>query len=101
MSSERATNEKRPSSSRVKESPVNMECKAVHIIELSDKPWGGTIIIGEVILFHVRDSIIDKDVFIDPDKLNPIARMGGPSYSTIKDRFDMVRPVIDNPLIQR
>jgi len=78
----------------VKESPVSMECKAVHIIELSDKPWGGTIIIGEVVLFHVRDSIIDKDLFIDPDKLDPIARMGGPSYSTIKDRFDMIRPVL-------
>ena len=79
----------------VKESPVSMECKAVQIIELSDKPWGGTIIIGEVLLFHVRDSIIDKDMFIDPDKLNPIARMGGPSYSTIKDRFDMIRPVLN------
>ena len=79
---------------RVQESPVSMECKAVQIIQLSDKPWGGTIIIGEVLLFHVRDSIIDKDMFIDPDKLNPIARMGGPSYSTVKDRFDMIRPVL-------
>ena len=78
----------------VKESPVSMECKVTEILELSSKPWGGTIIIGEVILFHVRDSIIDKDMFIDPDKLNPVARMGGPSYSTIKDRFDMIRPVI-------
>jgi flavin reductase (DIM6/NTAB) family NADH-FMN oxidoreductase RutF len=78
----------------VKESPVSMECKVHHIIEVSDKPWGGTVIIGEVLLFHVRDNIIDKDMFIDPDKLDPVARMGGPSYSTIKDRFDMIRPVI-------
>ena len=79
---------------RVLESPVNMECIVHHIIEVSDKPWGGTVVIGEVIRFHVRDSIIDKDMFIDPDKLNPVARMGGPSYSRIKDRFDMIRPVI-------
>ena len=83
---------------RVLESPVNMECKVVHIIEVSNKPWGGTVIIGEVIRFHVRDSIIDKDMFIDPDKLDPIARMGGPSYSTIHDRFDMVRPVYQPPV---
>jgi flavin reductase (DIM6/NTAB) family NADH-FMN oxidoreductase RutF len=79
---------------RVLESPVNMECIVHHIIEVSDKPWGGTVVIGEVVRFHVRDSIIDKDMFIDPDKLNPVARMGGPSYSRIKDRFDMIRPVI-------
>ena len=76
------------------ESPVNMECKVQQIIEVSNKPWGGTVVIGEVIRFHVRDSIISPDYFIDPDKLNPIARMGGPSYSRIKDRFDMIRPVV-------
>ena len=79
---------------RVFESPVNMECIVHHIIEVSEKPWGGTVVIGEVVRFHVRDSIIDKDMFIDPDKLNPVARMGGPSYSRITDRFDMIRPVI-------
>jgi flavin reductase (DIM6/NTAB) family NADH-FMN oxidoreductase RutF len=80
---------------RVLESPVNMECKVHQIIEVSSKPWGGSLVLGEVVRFHVRDSIIDKDLFIDPDKLDPIARMGGPSYSTIHDRFDMIRPVIN------
>jgi len=80
---------------RVLESPVNMECKVHQIINVSSKPWGGHLILGEVVRFHVRDSIIDKNMFIDPDKLDPVARMGGPSYSTIKDRFDMVRPMID------
>ena len=79
---------------RVLESPVNMECSVHDIIEVSDKPMGGSIVIGEVIRFHVRDSIIDKDMFIDPDKLKPVARLGGPSYSRIRDRFDMLRPVV-------
>jgi flavin reductase (DIM6/NTAB) family NADH-FMN oxidoreductase RutF len=79
---------------RVLESPVNMECKVHDIIELSCKPMGGSIVIGEVIRFHVRDSIIDKDMFIDPGKLKPVARLGGPSYSRIRDRFDMMRPVV-------
>lgn len=79
---------------RVLESPVNMECVVHHIIEVSDKPRGGTVVIGEVIRFHVRDNVMNKDMFIDPDKLNPVARLGGPSYSRIKDRFDMIRPVI-------
>ena len=28
----------------------------------------------------------------DPDKLHPIGRMGGPTYTRTTDRFDMVRP---------
>jgi flavin reductase (DIM6/NTAB) family NADH-FMN oxidoreductase RutF len=79
---------------RVLESPVNMECRVHDIIEVSSKPMGATIVIGEVIRFHVRDSIIDKDMLIDPDKLKPVARLGGPSYSRIRDRFDMLRPVV-------
>jgi flavin reductase (DIM6/NTAB) family NADH-FMN oxidoreductase RutF len=79
---------------RVLESPVNMECKVHGIIELSDKPRGGAIVIGEVIRLHVRDNIIDKDMFIDPVMLNPIARLGGPSYTRLGDPFDMIRPVV-------
>ena len=79
---------------RVLESPVNMECRVHDIVEVSSKPMGGSIVIGEVIRFHLRDSIIDKDMFIDPDKLKPVARLGGPSYSRIRDRFDMIRPVV-------
>jgi flavin reductase (DIM6/NTAB) family NADH-FMN oxidoreductase RutF len=81
---------------RVAESPVNMECKVRQIIELSDKPWGGHLILGEVLLFHVYDEIIVDSVnyFIDPDKLSAIGRMGGPQYSKIHDRIEMVRPVI-------
>ena len=79
---------------RVLESPVNMECRVHDIIEVSSKPMGGSIVVGEVVRFHVRDSIIDKDMLIDPDKLKPVARLGGPSYSRIRDHFDMLRPVV-------
>jgi len=79
---------------RVLESPVNMECRVHDIFEVSAKPMGGSIVIGEVIRFHVRDSIIDKDMVIDPNKLKPVARLGGPSYSRIRDCFDMIRPVV-------
>lgn len=81
---------------RVAESPVSMECKVTQIIELSNKPWGGHLVIGEVLLFHVKDDlIVDKvNYFIDPDKLAAIGRMGGPQYSKIHDRIEMIRPVV-------
>lgn len=80
---------------RVLESPVNMECKVRQIIQVSSKPWGGHLILGEVVRFHVRDSIIDGDLLIDSAMLDAIGRISGPSYSTIRDRFDMIRPAID------
>lgn len=76
---------------RVKESPFQMECRRSLMIEVSAMPGGGTLVLGEVLRFHVDDDIIDN-FKIDPDKLRAIGRMGGMSYTRTRDRFDMVRP---------
>jgi flavin reductase (DIM6/NTAB) family NADH-FMN oxidoreductase RutF len=70
---------------RVKESHVNMECRLVQIVEVSAKPGGGSLVLGEVVRFHV-----DGD--LDPDRLRAIGRMGGATYVRTTDRFDMDRP---------
>jgi len=76
---------------RVAESKINLECRLVQIVEVSPKPLGGSVVIGQVLRFHVRDDLF-ADYKIDPDKLKPIARMGGPTYARTTDRFEMVRP---------
>jgi flavin reductase (DIM6/NTAB) family NADH-FMN oxidoreductase RutF len=76
---------------RVRESHVNMECKLLQTIEVSNKPMGGTLILGEVVRFHVDDEIIEE-FRIDPDKLAAVGRMAGNTYIRTRDRFDMVRP---------
>lgn len=76
---------------RVSESPVQMECRLVEIVELSVKPLGGSMVFGEVIRFHLNDEIAEG-FKIDPDRLNAIGRMGGPTYTRTRDRFDMQRP---------
>ena len=76
---------------RVKESRVNMECRLLQVVHVSEKPLGGSIVIGEVLRFHIMDSLFDN-FRIDPDRLLPIGRMGGPTYVRTTDRFDMVRP---------
>jgi len=48
---------------------------------------------GEVLRFHVDDSVIDNGA-VDPDKLRPVGRMGGISYVRTTDRFAMTRPKI-------
>jgi flavin reductase (DIM6/NTAB) family NADH-FMN oxidoreductase RutF len=76
---------------RVAESHVNMECRLVQIVHVSPKPLGGSIVLGEVLRFHVDDALFD-DFRIDPDKLRAFGRMGGTSYARTTDRFDLVRP---------
>jgi len=76
---------------RVKESHINMECRLVQIVDVSAKPLGGSLVIGEVLRFHVDDALFDN-YKIDPDKLQAIGRMGGPTYTRTTDRFDMIRP---------
>ena len=78
---------------RVAESPVNMECKLRQIIDFSEKPHGASLVLGEVIRFHVDDWIV-HDYKIDPDKLRAIGRMGGNEYTRTRDRFEMIRPKV-------
>ena len=76
---------------RVKESHVSMECKLRQIVELSSLPLGGSLVIGEVVRFHVDDAYFD-DFRIDPDLLRAVGRMAGSTYTRTTDRFELVRP---------
>jgi flavin reductase (DIM6/NTAB) family NADH-FMN oxidoreductase RutF len=76
---------------RVAESPVQMECRLRQIVEISDRPAGGSIVLGEVLRFHVREELVDN-FRIDPDKLAAVGRMGGPTYVRTRDHFDLERP---------
>lgn len=78
---------------RVKESHVNMECKLVQVLELSNQPMGGTLVLGEVVRFHIDDAIVE-DFRIDPEKLAAVGRMAGNTYTRTKERFDLVRPQV-------
>lgn len=76
---------------RVQESHVNMECKLIEILRVSARPLGGSVVVGEVLRFHVDDGYM-QDFRIDTDKLRAIGRMSGNSYTRTRDRFEMFRP---------
>lgn len=78
---------------RVAESRVNMECRLMQIVNVSAKPLGGSLVIGEVLRFHVADEVF-QNFRIDPDLPRPIGRMGGPTYTRVTDRFDLIRPAV-------
>jgi flavin reductase (DIM6/NTAB) family NADH-FMN oxidoreductase RutF len=79
---------------RVAESPVQFECKMLQIIPVSETPSGGTLVLGQVVRFHVADDLIE-DYKIDPAKLRAIGRMGGAAYCRTSDRFNLERPTAE------
>ncbi|MQG63575.1 MAG: hypothetical protein FI708_12605 [SAR202 cluster bacterium] len=52
------------------------------------------MVIGTILLMHVRDDVIDGHR-IDQAKLMATGRMAGNMYCRTNDRFEMVRPVYD------
>ena len=76
---------------RVKESHVNMECRLLQTIEVSNQPMGGTLILGEVVRFHVDDAMVEE-FRIDPERLAAVGRMAGNTYCRTTDRFELIRP---------
>jgi flavin reductase (DIM6/NTAB) family NADH-FMN oxidoreductase RutF len=74
---------------RVAEAPVAMECRLDRIIEIGRA--GTAVIIGEVLLWHVRDELLVGGR-LDPGRLDAIGRLGGAGYTRTRDRFEMPRP---------
>jgi len=77
---------------RVAESPVAFECQTTEVIRTNPgRPGGGNVVLGRVVHVFIRDDLVNDQMHIDPAKLAAIGRMGGPSYTTTRDRFDMPR----------
>lgn len=76
---------------RVGESLINMECKLHQILEFGDHPGAGTLVLGLILCMHLDDSAFKRG-HVDLDVLQPIGRLGGASYCTVSDRFELQRP---------
>ncbi len=65
---------------RVKESPIQMECKVRQVIETGNGPGAANLIICEVLLIHVQQNVLDKNGMPDTRKLDLIGRLGADYY---------------------
>lgn len=65
---------------RVKESPVQIECKVLNVIETGHEGGAANLVVCEILLMHIDDNILDGDNKIDADKIDLVARMGGDLY---------------------
>ena len=76
----------------IKQAPAAFECRRHVTLELGKSRQ---IILGEIVFAHYQRDVIDVDhMRIDPAKLDTIARLGGNTCATIRDRFEMVTPTL-------
>jgi flavin reductase (DIM6/NTAB) family NADH-FMN oxidoreductase RutF len=59
---------------------VAMECRFHQSMNLGET--GAEFIVGEILLFHVRDDLISNGK-IESARLNPVCRLGGPNYALL------------------
>ena len=80
---------------RVKESPVQLECVVNEVISLGDEGGAGNLVICEVKLVHIDQSILNEAGKIDPNKIDLVGRMGGNWYCrSSKDAlFEVEKPL--------
>ncbi|WP_299824178.1 flavin reductase family protein [uncultured Pontibacter sp.] len=80
---------------RVKEAPVALECRVNEIISLGSEGGAGNLVICEVLLMHINESILTDEGKIDPFKLDAVARMGGDYYLRANGDciFELPKPV--------
>ena len=64
----------------VGESPFQMECRLQQVVELGSGPGSGLLLIGEVLVFHVREDCFVEGI-LHPDALDLVGRNGGAFYT--------------------
>lgn len=78
---------------RVGESVISLECRMTQILGFGQEPMQNSFIIGEVLLIHIRDEVLENGV-IESSKLKVVGRLGGGTdlYCRTRDTFEMKRP---------
>lgn len=78
----------------VKESKVKMECKVVEVKSLGNEGGAGNLVICEVLLMHIDDSLLDENRKLDQRKINHVARLGGDWYCVVNEHnlFQVEKP---------
>lgn len=81
---------------RVKESPVQFECKVNEIIELGKEGGAGNLIICEVTKIHINEDVLDEKGAIDQHKIDLVSRMGGNWYcrANSDSMFEIKKPIM-------
>lgn len=80
---------------RVKESPVQIECKVLEVKELGQNGGAGNLVICEVQKIHIAEEVLDKNQMVDQQKIDLVSRMGGNWYCRANNAsmFEVDKPI--------
>lgn len=80
---------------RVKESPVQIECKVLEVKELGIDGGAGNLVICEVQKIHIAEEVLDENQMVDQQKIDLVSRMGGNWYCRANDAsmFEVDKPI--------
>jgi len=65
---------------RVKESPVQFECKVKQVIETGNDGGAGNLVVCEMLLMHINSDVMTLDGKIDQHKIDLVGRLGSDWY---------------------
>jgi flavin reductase (DIM6/NTAB) family NADH-FMN oxidoreductase RutF len=80
---------------RVKESPVQFECKVIEVKELGSEGGAGNLVICEVVRIHIDERVLNEQGAIDQTKIDLVGRMGGNWYCRANGQalFEIAKPL--------
>lgn len=79
---------------RVKEAPVQIECKVKQVIETGVRGGAANLVICEILLMHINKDVLNEKGQIDPFKIDQVARLGGDWYTrAAKGLFEVAKPL--------
>ncbi len=76
---------------RLKDVPFALECKVRDILSMGTGPIAANLVIGEVVMMHIDESVLDSAGMVDPTKLKSVARMGGDYWCKTQQLFQLKR----------
>ncbi len=69
----------------VKESKIKLECRVNEVKPLGTQGGAGNLIIAEVLIMHIDESILNTAAKIDQTKMHHVARLGGDWYCKVDE----------------
>lgn len=69
----------------VKESKIKLECRVNEVKPLGTEGGAGNLVIAEVLVMHIDESILNAEGKIDQTKMHHVARLGGDWYCKVDE----------------
>lgn len=74
----------------VKDALLVFECELNQIVSFGEVEGSGNLILGQIKHIMIDDDIY-QDGYVDFEKLDPVGRLAGNWYATIRDKFELKR----------